>query len=210
MTPELLALAVGARPADAQRYAAALTEAMVTYAVNTPKRQAMFLAQIGQESDSLSKVVESFNYSIEGLHATFPARISAPQAAKLGRQPGENTVPLERQMQIAELVYGGRFSNAHPGDGWKYRGRGLKQVTFADNYRNCGTALGIDLLTHPELLELPDYAARSAGWFWSAHGLNTYADHGDVTGATRIINGGLNGLAERQTRYKKACTALGA
>lgn len=210
MTPELLAAAVDAKPSDCARFAEALTAAMVTYGVNTPSRQAMFLAQVAHESNGLSRLVESFNYSIEGLHNTFSARISAGQAAMLGRQPGEKTVPLERQQQIAELTYGGRFGNTHAGDGWKYRGRGLKQLTFADNYRNCGTALGLDLIAAPELLEIPDYAARSAGWFWSVHGLNSYADRGDFTGATRIINGGLNGIDARELRWDRARRTLGA
>ena len=95
------------------------------------------------------------------------------------------------------------------GDGQKYRGRGLIQITGHDNYERCGEALGLDLLSRPELLELPQHAAASAAWFWQQKGLNTLADRGDFETITRKINGGLNGLADRLALWTKAREALG-
>ncbi len=96
-------------------------------------------------------------------------------------------------------AYEGRtdLGNTEPGDGVRYKGRGLIQITGRANYAACGEALGLDLLTTPELLEQPVNAARSAGWFWQTHGLNELADRGDIKGITRRINGGLNGFQDR-------------
>jgi putative chitinase len=93
------------------------------------------------------------------------------------------------------------LGNTEPGDGFKYRGRGLIQITGRSNHQLCGFALGLDLIEHPELLEQPANAARSAGWFWYNHGLNELADAGDIEHITRKINGGLNGYADRQALY---------
>ena len=106
--------------------------------------------------------------------------------------------------------YEGRLDlgNTEPGDGAKFRGRGLLQTTGRANYAATGKALGVDLLLRPELLGLPPLAARSAGWFWQRKGLNELADAGDFTECTRRINGGLNGLAQRQELYINALGAL--
>ena len=94
------------------------------------------------------------------------------------------------------------------GDGFKYRGRGLIQITGRANYAACGEALGLDLVNEPELLEQPQHAAMSAAWFWSSRGLNTLADQGDLLKITKRINGGTNGLADRQALYGKALKVL--
>ena len=106
--------------------------------------------------------------------------------------------------------YEGRadLGNTVKGDGSKYRGRGLIQITGRANYAACGEALGLDLLSMPELLEQPQYAAMSAAWFWSTRGLNTLADQGEFMKITRRINGGVNGLADRQALYDKALKVL--
>ncbi len=106
--------------------------------------------------------------------------------------------------------YEGRadLGNTVKGDGSKYRGRGLIQITGRANYFACGEALGLDLINKPELLELPQHAAMSAAWFWSTRGLNTLADQKDFAKVTRRINGGLNGQAERQALYDKAMEVL--
>ena len=110
----------------------------------------------------------------------------------------------------AQAKYEGRkdLGNTVPGDGFKYRGRGLIQITGRANYAACGEALGLDLLNRPELLEQTQYAALSAAWFWSVNGLNTLADAGDLKGVTLRINGGLNGQADRQGLYDKALKVL--
>ena len=106
--------------------------------------------------------------------------------------------------------YEGRadLGNTVPGDGSKYRGRGLIQITGRANYAACGEALGLDLISKPELLELPQNAAISAAWFWSTKGLNALADQGEYVKITRRINGGINGLADRQALYDKALEVL--
>ena len=91
---------------------------------------------------------------------------------------------------------------AESGEGWKYRGRGLKQLTGKDNYTRCGTALGLDLVSNPDLLLEPMSAARSAGWFWKSNNLSSFADAGDIKGMTKKINGGFIGLEDREKRYK--------
>lgn len=100
------------------------------------------------------------------------------------------------------------LGNTQKGDGSKYRGRGLIQITGRANYAACGEALALDLINHPELLEQPQNAAMSAAWFWSTKGLNTLADSGDFERITRRINGGLNGLADRLALWEKARAVL--
>ena len=110
----------------------------------------------------------------------------------------------------AQSKYEGRkdLGNTVAGDGFKYRGRGLIQITGRANYAACGEALGLDLIDKPELLELPQHAAMSAAWFWATRGLNTLADQGEFVKITRRINGGTNGLADRQALYEKALKVL--
>ena len=112
---------------------------------------------------------------------------------------------------IANMVYSSRMGNgpAESGEGWQYRGRGLKQLTGKDNYARCGQALGVDLVGNPDLLLQPLYAARSAGWFWKANALSTFADAGDIKGMTKKINGGFIGLEQRQKLYDKVLAAIG-
>lgn len=105
----------------------------------------------------------------------------------------------------------GDLGNTQPGDGPRFKGRGLIQITGRANYRDCSKALYGDtrLIDHPELLEDILPACRSAGWFWRRAELNTRADSGDIRGITRTINGGYNGFAERLTCYTTACKAMG-
>ena len=115
--------------------------------------------------------------------------------------------------QIANIVYGGRMGNTLPGDGWKYRGRGLIQVTGANNYRAAGAALVLDLVNHPELVEQPETAALVAGWFWQSNGLNELADAGRFQDIGSIINTGRpgrvpHGAAERKALYDLAVRVL--
>lgn len=197
--------AAGISQALAERWYPHILKTITAFHIDTPKRQAAFIAQIGTESGGFSSVKESFNYSIEGLAATFPRqRISLEQCRQLGRKASEKSVPLDRHMQIANIVYGGRYGNNTNGDGWKFRGRGLKQITFHDNYKNCGQGLGLDLLSDPDLLLLDANAAMSAGWFWSFNGCSMFADTGDFVGLTKKINGGTNGLKDRQARWAVA------
>jgi len=110
--------------------------------------------------------------------------------------------------KIANKVYAGRMGNIEDGDGWKYHGRGLIQLTGKDNYKRCGDSIGIDLVNQPDLLLQFDYAALSAGWFWSKHGLNQLADFGDWVAITKRINGGIHGIDDRVARTNKALAVL--
>ena len=110
----------------------------------------------------------------------------------------------------AQKGYEGRadLGNTVAGDGFKYRGRGLIQITGRANYAACGEALGLDLISQPELLEQPQYACMSAAWFWATHGLNTLADAGSFDKITQRINGGQNGAADRRALFAKAQQVL--
>ncbi len=195
--------AAGITPVLAQRWYRHIDAAMKEFGITAINDQAMFIAQLGHESSGFSRLVESFNYSVDGLKKTFGKRLSPYQCEMLGRIHGKQ---VAHQPQIANLVYGGRMGNNSQGDGWKYRGRGLLQITGRENYTKCGAALQLDLVSTPELLEQERYAARSAAWFYALRGCLTYS--GDVVRVTQIINGGQNGLADRQVRFTRAKAAL--
>ncbi|AEG99130.1 TPA: glycoside hydrolase family 19 protein [Klebsiella aerogenes] len=185
-----------------------ITAAMKEFGITAPLDQAMFIAQMGHESGGFTRLVENLNYAADSLVPTFGKhRITAQQAAALGRTA---TQPAD-QRAIANLVYGGEWGkknlgNQVAGDGWKYRGRGLKQITGVSNYRKCGLALKLDLVTQPELLEQDENAARSAAWFFATSGCLVYS--GDVERITIIINGGKNGLDDRRRRFNLAKAVL--
>lgn len=108
-------------------------------------------------------------------------------------------------------AYEGRkdLGNLYPGDGFRFKGRGLLQVTGRRNILDCGLALGLDLVSNPELLEIPELACRSAAWFWSVKGCNELADRGDFLRVTKVINGGTNGYKDRLAYYERAQRVLG-
>ncbi|CZU18061.1 MULTISPECIES: glycoside hydrolase family 19 protein [Enterobacter cloacae complex] len=182
--------------------------AMKEFGITAPLDQAMFIAQMGHESGGFTRLVENLNYSAENLVPTFGKhRITTQQSAALGRTA---TQPAN-QKAIANLVYGGEWGkknlgNQTAGDGWKYRGRGLKQITGLSNYHSCGQALKLDLVSYPELLERDEYAARSAAWFYVSHGCLLHP--GDVERVTLLINGGRNGLDDRLRRFNLAKSVL--
>lgn len=199
--------AAGVSDTLADKWHPHVTAAMKEFGIDTLKRQAYFIAQTGTESAGFTRVSESLNYSVEGLKI-FNSRLTEAQRQQLGRKPGESSLSPERQAAIANLVYGGRYGNNLNFDGWKYRGRGLKQITFRSNYEACGKALNLPLADNPDLLLQDSNAARSAGWFWKSNNCNQYADNDDIIGLTRVINGGLNGLDDRQKRTAKARAVL--
>jgi putative chitinase len=153
-----------------------LEQTFEEFAIDTPLRQAAFLAQIAHESGELRYVQEIW-----------------------GPTP-------------TQLRYEGRrgLGNVYPGDGYRFMGRGLIQITGRANYEACGEALDLDLLGSPELLEEPLHAARSAGWYWDWRGINIPADVGDFERVTRLVNGGLNGFSDRIRYYERALEELGA
>lgn len=184
----------------------------------TPEQTAMFLAQCGHESSSFSRLEENLNYTPEGLVRTWPSRypveIVEDEQGRQKKIPGRLAQahgrvggrPADRKA-IANHVYGGRMGN-RPGtdDGFEYIGRGVIQVTGRSNYAECGRHLGVDLLSQPEMLANDRMlAARSAVWYWDKHEL---AGIRDVESVTRKINGGLNGIEDRQRRYSVALSVL--
>ena len=196
-----------------------LNTAMSRYQIVGTKRIAAFVAQVGHESGHLTRLVENLNYSVDGLANTWPSRYAEPDvkgkyvkvqvAGKARNKPNTLALSVDRKPeQIANIAYGNRMGNAAPGDGWKYRGRGLIQITGKNNYRDCGEALGLDLIMQPELLEKPQYACMSAAWFWATNGLNSLADAGKFDVITQRINGGQNGSADRQALYGRALKVL--
>jgi putative chitinase len=170
--PDMLTTIAPAAPSNrATQLASQINRTMVEYGINTPLRQAHFLAQIAHESDSFNALEEYAS--------------------------GDE--------------YEGRddLGNTQPGDGSRYKGRGLIQVTGRNNYALCGQALGVDLINNPTRLADPDLASRSAGWFWNSNQLNGDADRDDVRTVTRVINGGYNGLEERMQFLQAAKKVLG-
>lgn len=158
-----------------------LNDAMDEFGIDTPARQAAFIAQVAHESGSFRYVSEI-----------------ASGMAYNGRKDLGNTKP--------EAISIAAQHGSTPGPWWK--GHGLIQVTGYDNHLACGTALSLDLLHQPSLLEQPVQACRSAAWFWKTHGLNELADAGDFERITRRINGGLNGQAERLAFWSEAKEVL--
>lgn len=141
--------------------------------------------------------------------------VGTKRAAAFIAQIGHESGQLRYVREIwgptaAQRRYEGRedLGNTVAGDGRKFCGRGLIQITGRANYAKCGEALGLDLITHPELLELPQHAAMSAAWFWKQNGLNDLADRDQFKTITRRINGGLNGLADRLELWEKAQAVL--
>jgi putative chitinase len=176
-----------------------LQETFEKYQINTPKRQACFIGQCMHESGGFKLLKENLNYSAKALMATWPSRFpDMDMAEKYERQPEK----------IANKVYSGRMGNTEDGDGAKYIGRGLIQLTGKDNYKAFGEAIGEDLLANPELVEQPRYAALSAGWFWNKRGLNALADAMDITTLTVRINGGKIGIDDRIAKINKALDVL--
>jgi len=194
------------------KYTAALVAACKEFEINTPKRIAGFLSQTAHESAQFSVIKENLNYKAQALIALFGSRITAAQAANVGRD--DMTKKAANQEGIANIIYGGvwgskNLGNTNEGDGWKFRGRGLIQLTGRSNYTRCGQGLGIDLTKDPSYLETPEGAARSAAWFWKSRGLNEVADTGDVVKMTKLVNGGNFGLTDREHHYHEILGVFG-
>lgn len=169
------------------------------YEIVTNIRKAHFMGQACHESNWLRTLEENLNYSANGLISIWGSRF--PDMA-IAEQYARNP------QKIANKVYGGRFGNTEDGDGWKYHGRGIFQLTFKDNYKRCGDALGIDLTASPELVLTEKYACLSAGWYWNKKALNELADKNDYEGITKRINGGMTGAMDRVYKTKKIYEVL--
>ena len=181
----------------------ALNDTFAKFDIATVDQQAAFIGQCSHECNHFKTLEENLNYRAETLHQLWPQRFPTMEIANAyAHQPS----------RIANKVYGGRMGNRdeQSGDGFRFHGRGLIQLTGHDSYYHCGQALGVDLVANPDLVATPKYAALSAGWFWSTHNLNAAAAAEDWTKVTKIINGGTFGIEERVALTKHAIAVLSA
>lgn len=197
---------------DPAKWIEAIRAVCAEFELNTPQRIASFIAQCAHESGGFTMLEENLNYRAATLAALWPNRFAELGPDKKPKKDANgkniptgvaNSIAGKPEL-IANLVYCARMGNgpAESGEGWKYRGRGLKQLTGKYNYDKCGSYLGLDLVANPDLLLEPLPAARSAGWFWKSNNLAAFADANDIKGMTKKINGGFIGLEDREKRYK--------
>jgi len=183
-----------------------LNKALPKYDITTDQRIAGFISQCAHESMDFTAMSENLNYREETLNKVFP-RYFGPgkrNAAEYARNPEK----------IANYVYMDEFrtsklGNTQPGDGWRFRGRGLKQLTGRDNYTRFAKDYDLTAEEAAVWVETKEGALASALWFWNTNKLNAIADTGNVAALTKKINGGDIGLADRQARYTRAMAALG-
>lgn len=207
--------AVGVKKPD--EWIDAIRQTCQEFSIDTNKRVAAFIAQCAHESAGFTALVENLNYSADTMAVVWPKRFAVlgpdgKPVKKDGKtQPNKFALALHRKPEaIANVVYASRMGNGptESGEGWLYRGRGLKQLTGKDNVTRCGKALGVDLVSNPDLLLQPLYAARSAGWFWATNNCSSFIDKDDFVGLTKRINGGTIGLEDRKKRYEAALASM--
>lgn len=202
ITPQAVAYGTTCNLDRAARYTPPLVAGMREFGIVSLEQCAMLLAQLAHESGRFRRVVEDLDYSPARLVEVWPKRFSTNDA------PGKSSAfrYAHQPEALANLVYGGRLGNVEPGDGWRFRGRGLVQITGRENFRAAGQALGVDLELEPALASTTDLAARLACWFFAVRAdcLEPAAE-GDVKTVTRRINGGTTGLDDRARLYA-ACT----
>jgi putative chitinase len=193
---------------DVDDWYEALVKILPKYGITTKRRVAHFVSQCGHESGDFRTLEENLNYSDKALSSVF-GRYFGPGK----RDPKEYARNPEK---IANYVYmdefrskAGQMGNVKEGDGWRFRGRGLKQLTGRNNYTNFGKSIGMTAEEAAEYVATPKGAVESACWFWDTNKLNTIADTDDVVKMTKRINGGDIGLADRQKRYARAMEVLG-
>lgn len=203
ITLELLqALCPKTHPNQLDQFVESLNQVCEYYGLfETPQRTAAFLAQVAHESGNFNFIKENLNYSAEGLTKIFRKYFPTLESAQ----------PYARQPQkIASKVYANRMGNGDEasGDGYKYCGRGLIQLTGKNNYTMFANALGMSLEDTVAYMETPEGATASAGWFWDNNNLNQWVDKGDFVTLTKRINGGTIGLEDRQHHFHQALQLL--
>lgn len=192
---QLARLHIGAEWVDA------LNETFSRFNITTNNQKAMFIGQCSHECGNFRILEENLNYKAATLMKLWPKRFPTQEIANAyDRNP----------KKIANMVYASRMGNRDEssGDGYRFRGRGCIQLTGHANYFHCGKALGVDFVANPDLVATPKYASLSAGWFWSTHNCNAPADALDFAKVTKIINGGLIGLADREKHVREALAVL--
>lgn len=163
--------------------------------IDSARRITDFLAQSSVETGGFTRLVENLNYRAARIRQVWPSRFASVAVAE----------PFAHNPQaLANKVYGGRYGNSDPNDGWKYRGRGTKQTTFKDNYAEVQAVTGLQVVANPDLLAQPDDGMLAGCIYWEERGCYALCDAGDFVGLTRRINGGLNGIAERLDAQRRA------
>jgi len=195
-TREQLSSVIGNNP-DLDGWYDALSSVLPTYEIDSPQRVAAFIAQCTHESGGFKRLKENLNYKAESLRRVFPKYFTSDALAQ---------EYAHKQEQIANRVYGGRMGNGDEssGDGYRYCGRGLIQLTGRNNYTKFAESIGMSAEEVPALLETFEGAVKSACWFWKTNNLNQYADAGDILTMTKRINGGTIGLEDRIKHYNHA------
>jgi len=180
----------------------ALEQALPDYDINTPPRVAAFIAQCAHESGGFRFLKENLNYKAESLCRVWPRYFNTGNAAQYAH----------KQEAIANRAYANRMGNGDEasGDGWKFCGRGLIQLTGRSNYQAFADSIETDIEDIPEYLQTFEGSVQSACWFFETNNLNKWADLGDILTLTKKINGGTLGLADRQKHYEHALHVLGA
>lgn len=201
MNTDLIKIACKTDGTTAARWLPTIAAVCALWSIDTPLRQAAFLAQVGYESGGLRNLEENLNYSAPGLLQHFGKYFTATSALEYEHKP----------IRIANRIYANRMGNGNEasGDGWKYRGRGLIQVTGHDNYLQVGRDLGLDCVANPDLLLQKETAAQSAASFWVTHDLHKLADKRDFDGITQVVNKYTDSYVQRKERFDAACKYLG-
>ena len=181
----------------------ALNDTFTRFGIATPRQQAAFIGQCGHECGNFRVLEENLNYRAATLMKLWPKRFPTLDiAAEYAGKP----------QKIANKVYASRMGNRDEasGDGWRFRGRGCVQLTGSDSYFHAGKALGVDFWANPDLVATPEYAAMTAGWFWSTRKCNELAEAADWLGLTKKINGGTIGYDDRVKHTNEALAVLTA
>jgi len=184
----------------------ALCEILPDYDIDTPQRVASFLAQCAHESGGFKAIKENLNYRPPTLRKLFSKYFPTDALAE------EYCAKADKQAAIANRIYANRMGNGpeESGDGYRYCGRGLIQLTGKDNYTRYAQSTEQTVEEASEHLTTFEGCVQSAAWFWEANNLNQYADKGDILTMTERINGGTIGLEDRIKHYNHACHVLGA
>jgi putative chitinase len=204
ITREQLAQIIPKNPYIDQ-WCGALNKLLPDYGIDTPQRVAAFLAQCAHESGGFTALHENLNYRAATLRKVFPKYFPDDAIAEqYASQPN-------KQELIANRVYANRMGNGDEasGDGFRYCGRGLIQLTGKSNYSNFADSIDTPVESIPEFLTTFEGAIQSACWFWETNNLNQYADSGDILTMTKRINGGTIGLEDRKRHYEHALHIFG-
>ena len=187
--------------ADAAAWADAAMEILPKYEINTPNRIAGFFAQTGHESMNFTALSENLAYRAETLEKLFSKYFS-----KAGRNAADYAKQPEK---IANIIYGGRMGNVQEGDGYRFRGRGVIQLTGRDNYTAFGKSVGMSPEKVIDYVQTKKGALESACWYWNSRKINTACDNNDIVLMTKLVNGGTIGLEDRKKHYEAALAVLG-